>query len=276
MVFCCYHMIGKGGVRYGKKGINIHKRKDGRWEGRYKKGRNYDGSLQYGYVYGKTYSEVKEKMLNAIANTSKYKSKNNMSDLSFSNVLEEWMQFNKVNHKGATEAKYQFIIDNHINPILGEILVSQLNSVTINRYLNEKLENGRLDNKGGLSASYVRTISIIINSALKYAVNEELCTELKLKINKPAIAKHDLTILELETQLTLERYISEHIEPTNVGIMITLHTGLRIGEICALTWDNIDMRNRIIRVRSTVARVKNTGNSKHKTRLPGWKNTSVR
>lgn len=49
MVFCCYRIIGKGEIRYGKKGINIHKRKDGRWEGRYKKGRNYDGSLQYGY-----------------------------------------------------------------------------------------------------------------------------------------------------------------------------------------------------------------------------------
>ncbi len=251
-----------------KRGLNIHKRKDGRWEGRYKKGTSNNGKILYGYVYGKSYSEVKEKLLTASANHSlETPSFSPTTNIKFRDVLNLWMEQNKVKHKGATIAKYQFIIDKHISPDIGDVFISQLTSIMINKYLVQKLESGRLDNKGGLAVSYVRTISIIINSAIQFAVNENLCSTFKSKINKPAIDKTELQILSLDAQQRLERYASRCIDIASIGVLISLNTGMRLGEVCALTWNDIDLKNKIIHVRHTVARVNSQPGSKHKTHL---------
>jgi integrase len=251
-----------------KRGLNIHKRKDGRWEGRYKKCRNSKGAIIYGYVYGKTYTEVKEKLFTAsIYGENKPDDCSQKHSFYFRDVLNLWMEHNNIKHKGATIAKYQFMIDKHILPELGDVLLSQINATMINKYLAEKLENGRLDNKGGLSVSYVRTISIVINSVIQFAVNEDLCQEFKSRINKPSINKSELQILNLEDQKKLELFASKSIDTTCIGVMLSLNAGMRLGEVCALTWDDVDLKNKIIYVRHTVSRVNSQPESQHKTHL---------
>lgn len=251
-----------------KKGLNIHKRQDGRWEGRYCKTRSFSGSIVYGYVYGKTYKETKEKVLYATmqarcgGNTPRDCKPQKMKEL-----ISLWMQHNQIRHKGGTIAKYQFIIDNHIIPDLGELCISKVNATMINRYLLEKLDHGRLDHKGGLSASYVGTMTIILKSAMKYAEEENLCPHLNSQIFKPSFVKRELPILDIAQQKCLEHYAIENPVPTNVGILLSLHTGMRIGEICALSWDDIDLDDCIIHVRHTIARVKAKENSERATSL---------
>ncbi len=239
-----------------KKGENIHKRKDGRWEGRYKKGRDFQGKIIYGSVYGKTYREVREKILSTLLTDNLALSQKGR-DKCFREVLSMWMENNRIRYKGATENKYQYLIDTHILPELGEVRLSQLSSHTINAFLRRKLESGRLDNYGGLSPSYVRSIMLIINSALKFASDEQMCIPLKTPIYKPTIGKNDIPILKIEQQKILEEYLISHLDFTNLGILMSLNTGLRIGEICALSWKDIDLTNHVIHVRHTIARVKN-------------------
>lgn len=130
------------------------------------------------------------------------------------------------------------------------------------------MSNGRLDGTGGLSASYVSSIMIIVSSAISFAVAEQMCQPLKTPIYKPQPEKCELEILSFEEQLLIEQHIRYNLTPTNIGILISLYTGLRIGEICALTWDDIDLVNQVIHVRHTVARVKNDlKESRAKTRL---------
>lgn len=250
-----------------KRGANIHKRKDGRWEGRYWKERKPDGSIHYGSVYGKSYREAKEKMIAAARNGAVSAPTSKGQPQYFRELLELWMCNNQIRQKGGTTAKYQFMIDRHLIPDLGNVRIADLHAATINSYLNSKLDHGRIDHKGGLSASYVRTITVIIHSVMKFAAEEGLCSSLKSPIFKPALVRQDLPILSMEQQRSLERHMSANMAPINTGIMLSLHAGLRIGEVCALSWEDVDFDERVIHVRHTVARVPDPSGTGRKTRL---------
>ncbi len=126
-----------------RRGDNIRKRKDGRWEGRYKRGRSADGSLLYGSVYGKTYHEVKEKLSKAVKDSAK-EYLHRRREKTFGEVLNLWMANNRIRLKGGTVNKYQNLIDSHIMPELGYIGISKLDATRINSFLEDKLKNGRL------------------------------------------------------------------------------------------------------------------------------------
>jgi len=251
----------KGVFYLSRKGENIHKRKDGRWEGRYKKSRNVNGKIIYGYIYGKTYREVREKMHSLTVNPD-LKKQSCHDEKSFEEVLSIWMENNKIRFKGATETRYRYLIDAHIVPELGGMKLSCLTATKINTFLVRKLESGRLDGKGGLSSAYVRNIMLIIHATLKFAADEGFCQPLKSPIFKPTAAKEELSVLSREQQKRLEQYLLQDVDRTKAGILISLHTGLRIGEVCALEWNDIDLQQRIIHVRHTVARVKDRQRAK--------------
>ena len=238
-----------------KRGDNIRKRKDGRWEGRFKKGRALDGSIIYGSVYGRSYKEVKAKMDTAVRNPASM-STSKSAVKSFGEVLSLWMAHNRIRLKGGTINKYQSLIDIHIMPELGLIRITDLSATQINAFLDKKLSNGRIDGSGGLSPSYVRSIMLVINAAIKYAVDEQLCLPLKTAVCKPVSTKTDLVILSLEEQKKLERALLCNFDMTSAGIFISLHTGLRIGEICGLAWEDVDFNAMVIHVRHTIARIK--------------------
>lgn len=237
-----------------KRGENIHKRKDGRWEGRYIIGRNNLGKAIYKSVYGKSYTEVKNKLVDIIKNP-KYVTCSNCKEYNFRDVIELWMEANRVKFKGATENKYQYLIDTHIAPDLGNIKLSKMSAQIINSFINDKVSNGRIKQEGGLSASYVKSMMLIINSVLQFAVKEDMCPPMSSEIIKPRVEKQEIKILTQFEQKQLEKELTTNIDSTKLGILISLYAGLRIGEICALKWENIDFTNKVICVRSTVARV---------------------
>ena len=96
-------------------------------------------------------------------------------------------------------------------------------------------------------------VSLIISSVLKYATTEELCSPLKSSICKPNLNRKELVILSLDDQKRLESHIENELSGTNVGIMISLYTGLQIGDICALNWSDINIDAKTIFVRHTIS-----------------------
>lgn len=258
-----------------KKGENIRKRKDGRWEGRYKRGRKENGEIIYGSVYGKTYRDVKEKMHVAMTNPKGIKPPIASAEMTFAILLRKWQESNEIRLKGGTKTRYENLINSHIIPELGELKLSEISTSTINGFLSNKLLKGRLDGSGPLSPSYVRSISLVITSALNYAVAEGLMQAFKNRINKPNITKSELPILSLENQKILEQHLKAELTPTSIGILISLYTGLRIGEVCALCWNDINLITRTIYVRHTVSRVKSAeGDSKTELKLDEPKTAS--
>lgn len=233
-----------------RRGDNIHKRKDGRWEGRYITSRDENGKAKYASVYAKTYTDVKLKLTQAMIGTEDAVSQ----PILFKNVLQLWLDDKKITVKKSTYSKYEFLINKHIIPALGNRKINNLSASEMNCFLNDLLTgNGR---KKGLSASYVRSIAIILSSAYEYGVNEGICKKLKNPVFKPSIQKKEPPVLSETEYKNLIRFLcsADDINAVYLGVLIALFTGLRIGEICALKWDDIDTKNGIIMVNSTVSR----------------------
>ena len=248
-----------------RRGENIRKRKDGRWEARYPKGKNEKGNTVYGAVYGSTYKEAKEKRRQLLENPPA--PKRDLAENSFANLLDLWVADNKVRLKSSTVYRYQYLIDTHILPELGSKSMDSITSPVINSFLADKMQHGRLDGSGGLSAAYVRSITLVINSALRFGMEQGLCSITGLKISKPTASPKELQLLSVNQQRTLESILLTDTDETKLGVMISLYTGLRIGEICALTWNDIDLKNKVLYVRNTVVRVQSAAGDSSKTHL---------
>ena len=248
-----------------RRGDNIHKRKDGRWEGRYKDGYRADGSAKYSSVYAYSYFECKKKLANAQSSSSQSINKIHSEKL-FSELLVQWLFANQIRLKGATEAKYTNIVETHILPELGGIKLSALNSSAINLFLDKQLNQGGIKSGEALAPSYVRTMAIIIEAAINYGVMEGLCNPLRTPINKPTIPKKDLVILSRIAETTLTETLVCDSSKAAIGTLLALQAGLRIGEVCALRWCDVDFENNVIHIRHTISRVPSP-NSEYKTML---------
>ena len=248
-----------------RRGENIRKRKDGRWEARYPSGVNEKGQKTYSSVYGDTYKEAKEKRNWVLQHQNSYPKVLSNKPL-FSQILELWITDNRIHLKNATIYRYSYLIETHILPELGGIQVDQITSTVINAFLAKKLSDGRIDGRGGLSTAYVRSIMLVINSALQFATENRLCNPLLTQIHKPPLQSKELAVLSKDEQRKLESVLLTDMNETKLGIYISLYTGLRIGEICALSWEDIDIANRTIYVRHTLTRIRVNENGKTVTK----------
>lgn len=113
-----------------RKGENIYKRKDGRWEGRYIRSYDSEHKAKYAYVYGKTYSEVKRKLTEQRGNVQKVQPTKNKSS-TYGELLDCWLHSMQLNTKESTQARYTHLIKTHIKPHLGAVQLSQLTTDAI-------------------------------------------------------------------------------------------------------------------------------------------------
>lgn len=122
-----------------RRGDNIHKRKDGRWEGRYQLPSNT--SPRYKSVYGKTYKETKEKLDN-LRKEGIRENRPQLKERTMNEVISLWYFQKEVTLKGATRAKYTDIIDKHIRPHLGKMKISEVTNNVLAEFQKSKLRNG--------------------------------------------------------------------------------------------------------------------------------------
>lgn len=250
-------------------GENIRKRKDNRWEGRYIETYDGNGKAKYKSIYGKSYLDVKQALIEI-----KQKIATNMmpvqtNNISFREVLYLWLQNRRLKLKPQTYAKYKDLIEKHIVSYFGSTAMKKIDAVQINNFLVNKSISGRIDNSGGLAPSYVKTLMFIVNSAIQFAISEGYCNPLRGNVVCPAKSKKKPDVLSKNEQAQLEHYVMSDLDERKIGILLSLYTGLRIGEVCGLKWEDIDLDSSTIHVRHTVERVTNTdlSNSKGKTKL---------
>jgi len=242
-----------------RKGENIYKRKDGRWEGRYI--RSYDASnkAKYSYVYGKTYSEVKQKLIDRRSIVKRYPIVSR-KDILYSELLDSWLHSSQLNTKESTHARYSHLINKHIKPSLGAYLLSSLTTEIIEDYIEMQLTEGRLDNKGGLSPKTVTDILTIIKSTIEYARYKDfpvLCNLSKLTIKKK---EKEMRVLTQAEQEALVSVLIENMDLYKFGVFLSLYTGIRVGELCALQWEDFNLAQTTLKIRKTMQRIQDTEN----------------
>ena len=134
--------------------------------------------------------------------------------------------------------------------------------------MQEKARNGRLDGSGGLSASTLHTISLIMRSSLEYAAKERYIPPMEITLKCPENKRESANALSTKDQDALEQSLRHEMDLGKLGILLCLYTGLRIGEICALRWGDVDLSNRLIHISQTVQRLQaNASLAKGKTMI---------
>ncbi|MEW6275567.1 MAG: site-specific integrase [Bacillota bacterium] len=248
----------------------IYKRKDGKWEAKASIG--YDpatGKLKRITKYFETRKEAQdwlakvqhEKNIGAFVEPHK---------VTVGQWLDKWLaDYKKLKLKPTTWAGYETLIRCHIKPAIGDIPLSKLQTGDLQRLYKEKLENGRVDGKGGLSVDYVRYMHAVIHETLKQAVKEQLIyRNVAESVNLPDKEEREMRLLKPEE---MDRFLSlAEQDRLYAAFLLELGTGLRRGELLALKWNNVDLKSGVLSVKESLARVKVDDPSKNggrKTKL---------
>ena len=165
----------------------------------------------------------------------------------FSKIVALWKEDKKQYVKRSTFAAYTLLIENHILPSFGEMALVEEQDVQtfVFRKLNE-----------GLSHKTIKDILIVLKMILRFGAKNQMTEYRQIDIKFPTERdKHSIDILSRSHQKQIMEYIRLHFTFKNLGIYICLSAGMRIGEICALTWDDLDVENGIIHVRKTIQRI---------------------
>lgn len=244
-----------------KRGENIFKRKDGRWEARYIKGYELSGKTIYGFCYGKTYKEAKEKAAIEKAALIGHESIVTGGNRPFSYYCYEWLEIQRSSVKESTYVKYDTVLKKHIIPRLGRYCSSTINTLLMEKFRAELLGKG-------LSPKTVKDVLAIMHAIVKYAMKQHPGEFPAVEIRYPKENGKEMRVLTIEEQQKLVDYLRQDMDECKFGILLALLTGIRIGELCALQWDNISLGDRTIQIKSTMQRLKSLdGETDRKTKI---------
>ncbi len=252
-----------------RKGENIYKRKDGRWEGRYIKDRKASGKAVYGYIYARTYHDVKYRLREAEQVCCRYSSENcniSKSKERFSEIAVNWLEQKKPQFKESTYTKYQNLLQCYILPNLGEISLSQLTVNIIDNFCKQMLQTGGNRQKG-LSPKTVADILSLMRSILRNASYNGYLIPFDLKSVVVRQNQKEMRILTKTEQQILCQFIINNPTPKNIGILICMFTGIRVGEVCALQCEDISIFEKTIHIHQTMQRIQTNNNSGEKTKI---------
>ena len=232
-----------------KRGENIYRREDGRWEGRYIKGRRSDRRLIYGYVYARKYSDCKEKLDQAKAKHRYVRDAvKKCGTGTVGDFLRYWLyNIAKPQVKVSTLSNYAAIMEKWLLPFCGNKKLREIGKEDVQRFI------GSLPGQG-LSPGTVRNIYSVLHTAMKKAkeydyVSVNPCEGICL----PKMEKKEARLFTLQEQKALEQVAKEN--KNGFAILLASYTGLRVGEICGLTWEDVDLKNGVLHVSRTIRRV---------------------
>lgn len=238
-----------------RRGDNIRKRADGRWEGRYRTISD-GGEIRYRSVYGKSYHEVKEKLADTIHRTYSVEGlyqnilltdhESPVHSMDFCALVEEWLIEIEKCRKYSTYIKYKTIYQCHIQELFADDTFLQMT----NSYIQNRIAPLEI------SDSTRHSIVAVIKQTLRYAEKQYGCPIPAIANNAIQKKSHSIDILNRTEQAKLMRFLHEDTDISKAGIFLCLSTGLRLGEVCSLKWMDIDPEHKLLHVNRTVQRIK--------------------
>ena len=235
-----------------RRGENIRKRKDGRWEGRYICGRKENNKAIWGYIYGHTYTAVKQEL-------SRKKTQYAYCTLtaeaaSFSNLADRWFCSVQASVKASTAAHYRYTLDRYILPVLGSVSVRQLTEAKVEVALQEIVSASQKRHKP-LGYTTARECLTLVRRICRYGCHLHVMPPLYIEFQLPSQSMRQEPVINAKERCAIENYVVCNPTPRKVGLLFMLELGLRIGEVCGLKWSDIDTKSKILTVQRTVSRI---------------------
>lgn len=231
----------------------VYKRKDGRWECRVSMGKDENSNRVFRSFYGKSREEAEYKAMIAHGQANEDYA---LTEMTVKELVTEWLHVMSSRIKESTAANYAMKAEKHIIPTFGAIQCCLLKAKDIYAFIERKL-------KEGLSVRYLSDIMVLFKSIYRYASREYRIRNVLDGIILPKKNKPEIAVLDKTQQLRLENYLDRNPSVTTVGISISMYMGLRIGEVCALQWRDIDLEKRTLTVSKTIQRVQCRTGAKH-------------
>ena len=182
-----------------------------------------------------------------------------MSNKTIREIAEAWKEYKRPYVKQSTMAAYVLILENHVLPEFGDN--DSLHEHDVQAFVLKKIERG-------LSVKSVKDILIVLKMVMKFGVKNEWMTHYEWDIKYPANNQpKELEVLSVAYHKKILDYVQHNFTFMSLGIYISLSTGLRIGEICALKWSDINVADGTITVQRTIERIYVVEGGKKHTQL---------
>lgn len=173
--------------------------------------------------------------------------RNFMNHKTVREIAAAWKVYKRPYVKQSTMAAYVLILENHILPAFGEN--DSLPEQRVQAFVLQKIESG-------LGVKSVKDILIVLKMVMKFGVKNEWMNYYEWDIKYPtSSANKELEVLSVSNHKKILNHIQSHFTFTGLGIYISLSTGLRFGEICALKWSDINVTDSTITVSRTIERI---------------------
>ena len=170
-----------------------------------------------------------------------------MVNKTFNEVATEWKKMKKPYVKKSTYSAYSLIIENHLVPFFGN--KTSISEQMVQNYAFEKFNSG-------LSTKSIKDTIVVLKMIAKYVDKIGFHGTTNWDIIFPTeLRKDSIEVLDLNTQRKIMSYVKRNISFRNLGIYLCLSTGVRIGELCALQWKDIDTDTGYVSVNKTIARI---------------------
>lgn len=176
-----------------------------------------------------------------------------------SEIVKVWKEDKKQYVKKSSFSAYTLLVENHLLPVFGN--KNNIEESELQAFVFQKL-------KQGLSQKTIKDVLIVLKMVLKFGAKNKWLDYTTFDIQFPTEReKYNIEVLSRMHQKKIMQYIQEHFTFRNLGVYICLSSGIRIGEICALTWEDIDTDNGVINVRRTIQRIYTIEEDVRKTEL---------
>ena len=182
-----------------------------------------------------------------------------MNNKTIKEIAEAWKEYKRPYVKQSTMAAYVLILENHVLPEFGDN--DSLHEHDVQAFVLKKIEHG-------LSAKSVKDILIVLKMVMKFGVKNEWMNHYEWDIKFPVNSQpKELEVLSVANHKKILDYVQHNFTFMSLGIYISLSTGLRIGEICALKWSDINVADGKITVQRTIERIYMVEGEKKHTQL---------
>ncbi|RZK60520.1 MAG: site-specific integrase [Pedobacter sp.] len=176
-----------------------------------------------------------------------------------STMIDLWKAHKKHYVKRSSYSAYALLIENHLRPAFGHLF--DIEEDVVQEFVLQKLAVG-------LSQKTIKDVLIVLKMVLKFATKNKWLLAKTFDIQYPTEReKHFVEVLSRTNQKKVMNYVQEHFTFRNLGIFICLSGGMRIGEICALSWEDIDIDQGVIHIRKTLQRIYTIEDNERKTEL---------